>query len=175
MCYQRLLRLAAAGWCGLAGLGSSAVAQQAPAAPCDGFLPAPREAGGRKVGPSSCLSLETALSLEQRAFVRLDVGLDGTVEGYLPTVGDHKGYLTNAPDLVFLQAADAGPRVFAVATYERDKGAAMTVVFPRDVSAWNGKMWRTDAGDPSPRAAWRCGIGILIPPIRCATWTSTIG
>jgi hypothetical protein len=84
--------------------------------------------------------------LEGRGFIRLDVGLDGTVDGLLPTTGDHKGYLTNAPDLVFLQATDAGPRVFAVATYERDKGAAMTVIFPRDASAWNGKMWLTAHG-----------------------------
>ena len=28
----------------------------------------------------------------------------------------------------------------------RDKGAAMTVVFPRDASAWNGKMWLTAHG-----------------------------
>ena len=121
-------------------------AQGTGVASCDAFLSSPREAGGRKVGPSSCRHLETTLSLAGRAFTRLDVGLDGTVEGYVPTTGDHKGYLTNAPDLVFGQAADAGPRVFAVATYQRDKGAAMTVVFPRDASAWNGKTWLTAHG-----------------------------
>jgi hypothetical protein len=138
--------MAAVVWCSVTGFASPAVAQQAPAASCDAFLPAPRETGGRTVGPSSCRSRETALSLAGRALVRLDIGLDGTVDGYLPTTGDHKGYLTNAPDLVFLQAGDAGPRVFAVATYQRDKGAAMTVVFPGDASAWNGKMWVTAHG-----------------------------
>jgi hypothetical protein len=132
--------------CGVFGVGPSMTAQGTPAASCDEFLLVPREAGGRKVGPSSCLSRETMLSWEGRPFIRLDVGLDGTVEGYMPTTGDHKGYLTNAPDLVFLQAADAGPRVFTVATYARDKGAAMTVVFPRDAGAWNGKMWITAHG-----------------------------
>jgi hypothetical protein len=113
---------------------------------CDELLPAPRDANGRKVGPSSCLHQESTLSFDGRAFVRLDVGLDGTVDGYLTKTGDYKEYLTNAPDLVFGQTADPGPVFFAVAKYERDKGAAMTVVFPREVSAWNGEMWVTAHG-----------------------------
>jgi hypothetical protein len=36
--------------------------------------------------------------------------------------------------------------LFAVAAYERDKGASMTVVFPKDRTAWNGKMWVTVHG-----------------------------
>src|SRR5207247_5227352 len=48
---------------------------------------------------------------------------------------------TNAPDLVFPQTADPGPVYLAVAEYQGDKGAAMTVVFPTDPGAWNGKMW----------------------------------
>jgi hypothetical protein len=142
---QQLAGIAAV-WCALAGVVAPAAAQGISGVSCAAFLPALRDAGGTQVGPSSCQNLETAVSLDGRPFVRLDVGLDGTVEGYLPTAGDHKGYLTNAPDLVFLQAGDAGPRVFAVAKYERDKGAAMTVVFPRDANAWNGKMWLTAHG-----------------------------
>lgn len=141
---------------GVAALVSSAgfaippvTAQQPRAAAgtsCDEALPSLRSANSRQVGPSSCRSQETALSLDGRALVRLDVGLDGTVDGYLTKTGDYKEYLTNAPDLVFLQTADPGPRFFAVATYERNKGAAMTIVFPRDGTAWNGKMWVTVHG-----------------------------
>jgi hypothetical protein len=125
---------------------SAAAAQETATASCDQALPSPRAMNDRTVGPTSCMSRETLVSLDGRPFVRLDVGLDGTVDGYMPTMGDHKGYLTNAPDLVFGQAADAGPRVFTIAAYRRDKGAAMTVVFPRDASAWNGKMWLTAHG-----------------------------
>ena len=113
---------------------------------CEAFLLAPREVKGKKVGPSSCRSRESQLSLAGREFVRLDVGLDGTVEGFITKTGDYKEYLTNAPDLVFPQTADDGERLFAVAKYERDKGAAMTIVYPRDQSAWNGKMWVTVHG-----------------------------
>ena len=86
------------------------------------------------------------LSIDGRQYVRLDVGLDGTVDGIITKTGDYKEYLTNAPDLVFPQTADDGERLFAVAKYERDKGAAMTIVYPRDRSAWNGKMWVTVHG-----------------------------
>jgi hypothetical protein len=125
---------------------SAAGAQAAAGAPCDELLLAPREVNGVKVGPTSCLSQETPLTYNGRQFVRLDVGLDGTVEGYVTKTGDYKEYLTNAPDLVFGQTSDTGRRHFAVASYERAKGAAMTIVLPRDRAAWNGKIWVTVHG-----------------------------
>jgi hypothetical protein len=135
----------------LAGVSAASVtpvarAQEAQSASCDDFLLPQRDANSKKVGPTSCLRQETPLTLEGRAFVRLDVGLDGTVEGYLTKTGDYKEYLTNAPDIVFPQSADTGPRFFAVARYERDKGAAMSIIYPRDRAAWNGKMFVTAHG-----------------------------
>jgi hypothetical protein len=113
---------------------------------CDDFLLPAREARGKKVGPQSCLMQETDASFDGRTFRRLDMGLSGTVEGYLTKTGDYKEYLTNAPDLVFPQTADPGPVYFAIAAYERDKGASMTVVYPLDKSGWNQKMWVTAHG-----------------------------
>jgi len=108
---------------------------------CDVWLPPLREVKGRKVGPSSCRMQKSDLTLEGRALRRLDLGLDGTVDGYLTRTGDYKEYLTSAPDLVFPQTADPGPVFLAVAEYQRDKGAAMSIVFPADKTAWNGKAW----------------------------------
>jgi hypothetical protein len=122
---------------------TSAEAQTA--TPCDDWLLPPRVANNKKVGPSSCLMQETAVTFEGRPFTRLDIGLDGTVEGYLTKTGDYKEYLTNSPDLVFPQTADPGPILFGVARYERDKGASMTLVLPARES-WNGKMWVTAHG-----------------------------
>ena len=86
------------------------------------------------------------MTFEGRAYKRLDVGLDGTAEGYLTKTGSYKEYLTNAPDLVFPQTADPGPLFFATAAYERAKGAAMTIVYPAEARAWNRKMWVTVHG-----------------------------
>jgi hypothetical protein len=107
-----------------------AIAQQPAAAPCDDVLPQLREVKGQKVGPQSCMMLETDLTFEGRAYKRLDIGLDGTAEGFLAKANEYKEYLTLAPDLVFPQAGNPGPIFFAVAGYERAKGAAMIVVFP---------------------------------------------
>ena len=127
-------------------LASTARAQGANAASCDDLLLPPRDVNGKKIGPSSCLKQETPLTLGGRQFVRLDLGLDGTVDGYLTKTGDYKEYLTNAPDLVFPQTADPGPRFLAIAKYERDKGAAMTLILPSDRNSWNGKLWVTVHG-----------------------------
>ena len=121
---------------------------------CDEFLVPQRTVKGKvnprefKVGPTSCLMIEGSVTVAGRQFVRLDLGLDGTVDGYVSTnpKGDYRGYLTNAPDLVFPQTADAGPIVLAIARYRKDHGAAMSVIYPSDRSAWNGKMWVTVHG-----------------------------
>jgi hypothetical protein len=121
-------------------------AAQLKEAPCDDLVPPSREVKGKKVGPNSCLMQETPLTFEGRKLVRLDLGLNGTVDGFITKTGDYKEYLTNAPDLVFPQTADDGPRYLAIAAYERDKGASMTVIYPADRSSWNGKLWVTVHG-----------------------------
>jgi hypothetical protein len=113
---------------------------------CDEFLLPLREVRNQKVGPRSCLMQETDVTFEGRTFRRLDIGLNGTVDGYITKTGDYKEYLTNAPDIVFQQTADPGPIYLAVATYERDKGAAMTLIYPHGRTAWNGKAWVTVHG-----------------------------
>ena len=135
----------------LAALGATAHAdrshsQAAETASCDALLAPTRNVGGRQVGPASCRRQETRVTINGQLFERLDIGLDGTVDGIVTRTGDYKEYLTNAPDLVFPQTADDGPRYLAIAAYQRDKGAAMTVVFPSDRSQWNGKAWVTVHG-----------------------------
>ncbi|HEX9367711.1 MAG TPA: hypothetical protein VF921_13865, partial [Vicinamibacterales bacterium] len=117
--------------------------QAAAAAPlsCNDLLLPPREVKGHTVGPSSCLMTESRVTYEGRAFVRLDIGLDGTVDGYLAKVGDYKDYFTNGPDLVFPQTWGPRPIFFGVARYERAKGAAMTILYPADKAAWNGRIF----------------------------------
>jgi len=127
---------------GLAALAVSCVAWSAGAQTvCDDALRPARTIRGRQVGPASCLMQESEVAADGRRIHRIDVGLNGTVDGYAAKVGDYKEYFTNSPDLVFPQTW--GPRqiFFGVATYERDKGAAMTIVFPADRAAWNRKVF----------------------------------
>jgi hypothetical protein len=84
---------------------------------------------------------ESDVTFGGRRFHRVDVGLDGTVDGFLARIGDYKEYFTNSPDLVFPQTWGPRPVFFAVARYERDKGAAMTIVYPVDRAAWNRRIF----------------------------------
>lgn len=99
-----------------------------------------------KVGPESCLMRQVDVVIDGQAYIRLDLGLDGTAEGWVTKEGPYHEYLTNGPDLVFAQAATPGGRHLAVARYERMKGTAILLLYPKDRSAWNGKLWVTAHG-----------------------------
>jgi hypothetical protein len=131
---------------GLLAASQPASAQGIRETSCDEWLLALRESKGRKVGPESCRALETDVTLDGRRLRRLDIGLDGKVEGYLPKTGMYINYFTSAPDLVFPSGMNQGPIYHGVAEYTRETGAAMTVLYPADRNAWNGKVWVTVHG-----------------------------
>ena len=114
---------------------------------CDKYLPELRQVGKEKVGPTSCLMQESRFEMQGKNFVRLDLGLDGTAEGYVKMTGPYHEYLTNGPDLIFQQAGTSTekPRL-AIAKYDRMRGAAVILVFPENKADWNGKMWVTAHG-----------------------------
>ena len=69
----------------------------------------------------------------------------GGVDGHVSTnpKGDYRGYMTNAPDLVFPQTADGGPVVLAIVNYLKADGAMMSIFYPTDAAAWNGAACST--------------------------------
>jgi hypothetical protein len=52
-------------------------------ASCDDMLPPRRRLERAAVGPESCRMLEARVTWQGREFVRLDLGLDGTAEGWV--------------------------------------------------------------------------------------------
>jgi len=125
--------------------GSALAAQQSS---CDNLLPPLRQVDGNRVGPESCRMQRTALEFNGRPYVRVDLGLDGSVEGWVTKDGDYNEYMTNAPELVFPQAQASKPRkpYLAVATYQRLRGAAVLLFYPKNRRDWNGKLWVTAHG-----------------------------
>ena len=130
----------------IALLLSTAALGQTAGDSCDEYLPPLRDTAGGMVGPESCRKLETNFRFEGRNLRRFDIGLSGTTDGFVTRGGDYSEYLSSAPDLVFPQTSDLSRPFHAVARYEREKGAAMTVVFPAAAADWNGKMWVTVHG-----------------------------
>ncbi len=127
---------------------------------CNDLLPAAREVKGRKVGPTSCEMVESQVAVAGKQIVRLDIGLDGTAEGYVTKAGEYRGYMTNSPELAFAQTADPGEPVLAFADYRRAQGAAMSLFFPQDPAAWNGRVWVMAHGaGPGTDRSWDAGLG----------------
>jgi len=113
-------------------------------ASCNNYLPAPRQIENNQVvGPESCSMQEIELVFNGRTFIRVDMGLDGSVEGYVTKEGKYREYLTDTPELVFPQTQypNVQQPMLAVAQYEMEKGAAITVIYPKVKSDWNGKLW----------------------------------
>lgn len=127
-------------------LSIDAAGAVAPFDSCDDLLPESRHIGEALVGPQSCLMQKADVSFDGREFVRIDMGLNGTAEGYVTKEGPYHEYLTNGPDLVFEQAATPGERLLAIAHYERLRGAAILLIYPENESDWNGKLWVTAHG-----------------------------
>ena len=115
-------------------------------ASCDAYLPKARKVLGQDVGPESCLMRTAELNYMGRGYVRVDMGLDGTAEGYVKEEGPYHEYLTNVPELTFAQAATPGEQQLAIARYERLRGSAILLVYPKSRADWNGKLWVTAHG-----------------------------
>lgn len=113
---------------------------------CNDYLPEARSVNELPVGPESCLMLQADIEHEGREFVRIDMGVDGTAEGYVTMEGTYHEYLTNSPDLIFEQAGTPGERLLAIARYERLRGSAILLAYPRSADDWNGKLWVTVHG-----------------------------
>lgn len=116
---------------------------------CDDFLPELRDIEGAaesEVGPESCLMQQAEVQYDGRTYVRIDMGLNGTAEGYVKERGPYHEYLTNGPDLIFEQSATPGEMYLALARYERDKGTGVLLMYPKSAADWNGKLWVTAHG-----------------------------
>lgn len=115
---------------------------------CKEYLPALRQVNNHKVGPETCQLQQVELEFNGHTFIRADMGLDGTVEGYVTREGNYREYLTNAPDLVFPQSQASKPEIpiLAVSHYESLRGAAILLVYPKNRKDWNGKLWVTAHG-----------------------------
>jgi hypothetical protein len=105
-----MILVATAMWLAVLAAGGVAGAQDFDQASCDEFLLPPRQVEGQTVGPASCLMQETDVEHQGRTFRRLDVGLDGTVDGYVTKPGDYKESRTNTPDLRCPQTATTRSR-----------------------------------------------------------------
>jgi Alpha/beta hydrolase domain len=117
-----------------------------PAVSCDDFLPAPKQMGGKNIGPDECriVSSEVVFNLKGQRFRRLELRISGTVDGFAVKQGPRTEYFNDAPDFVFAQSGNNGPRFHGTGRY--GGGHGMTLFVPIEAADWNGKLFVTAHG-----------------------------
>jgi Alpha/beta hydrolase domain len=127
---------------------------------CNEFLPPRQQVGDKLVGPDECLIAadDIVFNLEGKPFRRLELRISGTVAGFAVKQGPRFGYFNDAPDLVFTQSGNNGPRFAGVGRYEGATGHGMSIFLPLNAADWNGKLFVTAHG-----AGPYGGVGTLMP------------
>jgi len=119
-----------------------------PAASCDEFLSPKKQAGGKSIGPEECriVSEEVVFNLKGQKFLRLELRISGTVEGWSVKQGPRTEYFNDAPDFVFAQSGNNGPRFKGIGRYTAASGHGMSLFIPANAADWNGKLFVTAHG-----------------------------
>jgi hypothetical protein len=152
--------LAAVLWPPSTGAQSREAAAESPLASCDEFLPPRQQVNNKLVGPDKCLIIsdDIVFNLKGKPFRRLELRISGTVAGFAVKQGPRVGYFNDAPDLVFTQSGNNGPRFAGIGRYEGATGHGMSLFLPLNAADWNGKLFVTAHG-----AGPYGGVGALIP------------
>jgi len=116
---------------------------------CKEFAPAMGQALGKNIGVEHCyiVSEETVFNIKGQRFRRVEIRLTGTVEGWASREkGSRAAYFTDGPEFVLVQSGLTGPRSRGVARYDAATRHGMTILYPKEVRDWNGKLYVTAHG-----------------------------
>jgi hypothetical protein len=107
---------------------------------CNQYMVPQRMVAGRMVGQTNCLMQDVGVADPEKKYHRVEVGLDGTLDGWIVKEGRARlNHFTSQPDFLYVQFGNPSPRFRGVLTYEAAKGTSMTLLYPE--SGWNGKLW----------------------------------
>lgn len=121
---------------------------------CNEFMVPKKSVSGKLIGMEDCRMQEVTIIDsswpevgkilgvgQDRKYRRLDIGISGSVDGYTVTQGSRAVDFTSAPEFMFVQAGVTEKPVHGVLKYEAAKGSSMTIFYPEDKAAWNGKLY----------------------------------
>ena len=113
---------------------------------CKEFLVSKAEVKGKQIGQDDCRMLETDFTIGGRQFRRLDMGISGTIDGYIAKEGRYNHYFGGNPEFTYAQAGNKNPIFYGIGRYDMETGSAVIFMYPKDAAAWNGKMYVTAHG-----------------------------
>jgi len=107
---------------------------------CNAFMAPKKSANGKAVGQEECRMLDYGLVDAQRKYHRLDIGVSGTLSGYVVKDGARQNYFTSGPDFTYTQFGNVdSPRFHGILAYQMEKGTSLTLTYPEN--GWNGKVF----------------------------------
>ena len=113
------------------------------------FMVPSKEVNGQPIGQEDVLIQEVAItdpSANWDHYHRLDIGISGTVDGWAVKEKLPMPQLASAPEFLYPQGGITSPRFHGTLRYEAAKGTGLTLVYPEDQPAWNGKLFVTVHG-----------------------------
>ncbi len=113
---------------------------------CNEFLVPKQTIRGRQIGQEDCKLIETDFTFAGRRFRRMDMGVSGTIDGYLAQQGRYRFYFGSNPEFTYAQGGNPNPIFYGIGRYDMDKGSEIVFMYPLDASSWNGKMFVTAHG-----------------------------
>jgi len=104
-------------------------------------LMAPRkDVKGKPVGQEECRLIDRGVVDAEKKYHRVDIGISGTLSGYVVKDGARQNYFTSAPEYTYTQFGNVKhPRFHGILKYEMEKGTSLIVMYPE--TGWNGKLY----------------------------------
>jgi len=107
---------------------------------CAQFMAPKTTVNGKSVGQEECLMIDHGIVEAQKKYHRIDIGISGTLSGFVVKDGARQNYFTSVPDFTYTQFGNPHhPRFHGILKYEMAKGTSLTVTYPE--SGWNGKLF----------------------------------
>ena len=113
---------------------------------CNEFLVPKVEVKGKLIGQDDCRMIETDFTYQNRNFRRLDMGISGTLDGWVAKQGRYNTYFGTNPEFTYPQGGNKNPIFYGIGRYEADKGSALIFLYSLEPGAWNGKMFVSSHG-----------------------------
>jgi hypothetical protein len=109
------------------------------AASCSKYMAPKRTVGGKSVGQEDCLMQDAGVADAARRYHRVEMGVTGTLAGWIVKEGARSNHFTSVPDFVYTQMGNTRPRYHGTLRYEAAKGTSLTLLYPEN--GWNGKFF----------------------------------
>ena len=112
------------------------------------FMVPKKEVNGKSIGQEDVLIQEVVITDSDRRYRRLDVGVSGTVDGWVVKEGSapSRRELRSAPEFTLTQIGSVNRRFHGIVRYEASKGMGMTLIYPEAGTGWNKKLFVTVHG-----------------------------